>query len=76
MEASSHTTKLRMYTAKGHCITRASIRLAIGNDLVYEVVDFSSGECISGAIAKAAQGLSGKVTNKGVRKNYEQLLNQ
>ena len=71
MEASSHTAKLRMYAAKGDRIPGTRIRLAIGNDLVYQVVDFSSGERIPRAIAQAAQCLSRKIANKGIGKNYE-----
>lgn len=51
MEASSHTTELGMYAAKSDRITGTSIWLAIGNDLVYQIVDFDSGKRVSRAIA-------------------------
>jgi hypothetical protein len=73
MEASSHTTKLRVNTSKSDGVTRTSIWLAISNNLVNQVVDFGGCKGISRAVAQTPQCLTGKVADEGIGKDNKQL---
>ena len=62
-----------MYTTQSDCVSRTCIRFSIRDNLVHEVVDFGSGECISRAIAKATKSFSSDIANIWIGEDNKQL---